>query len=31
MSFDGQLIVGLVIGIPIGWYLVGWIQRRFRT
>ncbi len=31
MSADGQFIAGLVVCIPIGWLLVGWIQRFFRS
>jgi len=30
-SFDQAVVAGLVIGIPIGWLLVGALQRFFRT
>jgi hypothetical protein len=29
--FDGAVVVGLVIGIPVGWLLVGVLRRLFRT
>lgn len=31
VTVDAQFIVGLVVGIPLGWWLVGRIQRFFRT
>lgn len=29
--FEGAVLAGMVIGIPIGWLLLGLAQRFFRT